>query len=177
MTEEERLLRRLGNGDERALEQVIACYTPYVSAVLWQTAGQALTGEDREEIACDVFVGLWWNAGGLDPEKGTLRAYIGRAARNQALKRLRDCRETTPLEELTLPDDGEGPEDRVVSGRVWDAVAALGELDCELFIRYYKYGESLRRIAAATGLGLSAVKSRLSRGRKKLKTMLMDTEE
>ena len=55
---------------------------------------------------------------------------------------------------------------------LWDAVAELGEEDLELFVRYYRYGESLREISHAMKLNLSTVKTRLSRGKKKLKQIL-----
>ena len=52
---------------------------------------------------------------------------------------------------------------------LWRAVAALGETDCEIFVRYYKHGEKIKDISAAMNLNISTVKTRLARGKKKLK--------
>ena len=51
----------------------------------------------------------------------------------------------------------------------------MEEPDRTLFLRYYYEEEPLHQIAPQLGLGLSAAKSRLARGRKRLKTQL--TEE
>lgn len=53
----------------------------------------------------------------------------------------------------------------------------LGEPDIEIFVRYYLYDEKLKEIAAATALNLSTVKTKLSRGKRKLKNMLLHAEE
>ena len=52
------------------------------------------------------------------------------------------------------------------------AVEALGEPDSALFLRHYWYGEKLGDAARALGLSTVAAKTRLSRGRKKLKDIL-----
>lgn len=54
---------------------------------------------------------------------------------------------------------------------------SLGEPDNEIFVRYYKFGEKLNDIAAATGVNLSTVKTKLSRGKTKLKKILSNAEE
>jgi RNA polymerase sigma-70 factor (ECF subfamily) len=175
MVDEAKLLRRLRDGAPGALERAIQLYTPYLSAVIFRAGGGGLPPEDQEELLADVFTALWRNAAQLDPEKGSVRVYLAAAARNGVYKRLRDRRETVSLE--ALAESGAEPAaadpDRL---SLWDAVAGLGEEDCELFVRFYRYGQSLREIAAATGLKLSAVKSRLSRGRQKLKQILSDAE-
>ena len=59
---------------------------------------------------------------------------------------------------------------------VWDAVMSLGEPDNEIFVRYYKFGEKIREIAKATGVNPSTVKTKLSRGKRKLKEILLHAE-
>lgn len=55
---------------------------------------------------------------------------------------------------------------------MWDAVMLLGEPDSEIFVRHYKYGEKHRETAQAVGMGVSAVKQRIARGKIKLKKIL-----
>ena len=171
MVDEAKLLRRLRAGDVRALEQAVTVYTPYLSTAIYRAVGGALSREDVEELLSDAFVCLWERAGGIDPEKGSLRSYLAAVARNGAYRRLRERRESVPLEEA-----GEVPAPPPEDLGVWDAVMSLGEPDAELFVRYYRYGQSVREIAAATGLKPGTVKSRLSRGRQKLKTILLNAE-
>ena len=88
MIEEKRLIRKLRQQDEQALETLIRTYTPYLSTVIYRAAGNGLTREDTEEIISDAFVSLWQNAERLDPEKGTIRSYLAGTVRNLAYKHL-----------------------------------------------------------------------------------------
>ena len=56
------------------------------------------------------------------------------------------------------------------------AVMSLGEPDNEIFVRYYIFGEKIREIAKATGVNPSTVKTKLSRGKRKLKEILLHAE-
>ena len=169
MAEEEKLLMRLKNGKRNAIDEAIAVYTPYLSTVLYNMLGNRLPKEDIEEILSDVFVTLWRNADTIDLEKGTLRAYL-------ALKKLNKQRDYTSLDEIELPDEAPIPEENTAESVVWDAVMSLGEPDNEIFVRYYKFGEKIREIAKATGVNPSTVKTKLSRGKRKLKEILLHAE-
>lgn len=77
------------------------------------------------------------------------------------------------LDEVDIPAE---PADGLSEKAVWDAVMSLGEPDSEIFIRFYKYGERIRDISRATGINMSTVKTKLSRGKDKLKRILSDAE-
>ena len=53
----------------------------------------------------------------------------------------------------------------------------LGEPDSEIFVRCYKFDEKIKDISKAMGLNISTVKTRLSRGKRKLRKMLSNAEE
>ena len=175
MAEEEKLLMRLKNRKRNAIDEAIEVYTPYLSTVLYNMLGNRLPKEDIEEILSDVFVTLWKNADTIDLEKGTLRAYLAAVARNFALKKLNKQRDYTSLDEIELPDEAPIPEENTTES-VWDAVMSLGEPDNEIFVRYYIFGEKIREIAKATGVNPSTVKTKLSRGKRKLKEILLHAE-
>ena len=177
MAEEEKLLMRLKNRKRNAIDEAIEVYTPYLSTVLYNMLGNRLPKEDIEEILSDVFVTLWKNADTIDLEKGTLRAYLAAVARNFALKKkLNKQRDYTSLDEIEFPDEAPIPEENTAESVVWDAVMSLGEPDNEIFVRYYKFGEKIREIAKATGVNPSTVKTKLSRGKRKLKEILLHAE-
>lgn len=176
MMEDEKLLCKLRQKQDKALEQAIKTYTPYLSTVLFRSAGSRLSVEDTEEIISDVFIVLWRNAEAIDLSKGTVRSYLAAVARNFAFKRLNSAQELVPLEEATLPEE-DTVDDRMFCHLLWQSVMELGEPDAELFVRYYKYNEKLKEIAQATGLHLSTIKTKLSRGKRKLKEMLQNQEE
>ena len=176
MADEKKLLLRLKNKDVKAVDEAIEIYTPYLSTVLYNMVGNRLSKEDVEEIVSDVFVVLWQNADYIDLEKGTVKSYLAVTARNFALKRLNKRKDCVCLDEVDLADDGFA-ENALNADFLWNAVMSLGELDNELFVRYYKFDEKLKGIAKETGLNISTVKTKLSRGKRKLKKILSNAEE
>lgn len=177
MVDEAELLQRLRNREQNAINEAIELYTPYLSTVLYHLAGATLPREDAEEIVADVFVILWKNAEYIDLQKGTLRSYLAAVARNAGIKRLKKRREHVPIDDIEVPDPGDFAKESSYHDFVWNAVMSLGEPDHEIFVRRYKFDEKLRDIAKAMGLNVSTVKTRLSRGKRKLRKILSDAEE
>ena len=175
MTNEDRLLLMLKRRKRGALEKTIDLYTPYVSVVVYNTAGAALMKEDIEEIVSDVFIALWKNAETLDFNKGNLRAYLAATARNMAKNRIRTVKEIEELNEniVSLSDEpAESAEEQEQRELLLSLIKELGEPDSEIFLRYYWYDEKISYISAVTGVKASTVKTKLKRGREKLKKML-----
>ena len=63
----------------------------------------------------------------------------------------------------------------IVSKLLGGAVDGLDEPERTLFFRYYYEGERLKTIAGELGLNLSTVKTKLARGRKRLREQLRET--
>ena len=177
MVNEAKLLRRLQKEAKNSIDEAIEIYTPYVSTVLYNMAGNALPKEDIEEIVSDVFVSLWRNAKNIDLNKGTIRSYLAASARNFALKRLNKRKEYTPIDDIELPDESDFANSSAESDYLWKAVMQLGEPDNEIFVRFYKYDERLIDISKTTGLKLSTVKTKISRGKQKLRKILSEAED
>ena len=175
MVNEKKLLMRLKNKERNSINEAIEIYTPYLSTVLYNMVGNRLPKEDIEEIVSDVFVTLWQNADYIDLRKGTIRSYIAAAARNFALKRLNKQTDYTCLDDVELSD--ERYKENSTDDAVWNAVMSLGEPDNEIFIRRYKFDEKLKDISKATGINISTIKTKLSRGKCKLKKILSNAEE
>ncbi len=76
-----------------------------------------------------------------------------------------------------LPDGGESPEEFVIRGELSDRIqAALGGLPVDqrvVVILHDIEGVTYEEISASTGMPLGTVKSRLSRGRARLRGLLM----
>ena len=68
-------------------------------------------------------------------------------------------------------------EENFHNNYVWETVMSLGEPDSEIFVRRYKFDEKIKDISKAMGLNISTVKTRLSRGKRKLRKMLSNAEE
>ena len=176
MIDEKKLLDGLRQKQNSAIEKAVEIYTPYISTVIFNMAGASLLKEDMEEIMADVFETLWKNADTIDLKKGTIRSYIAACARNGVLKKLNSRFTYESVENADII--GENTlDDEVMSKFLWQAVMELGEPDCEIFVRFYKYGEKLSYIAHIMGMKLSTVKTRLSRGKVRLKKILSCEEE
>ena len=53
-----------------ALNQTMDAFTSYLSTVVWNTMGPAVSVQDVEEVVSDVFLALWFHRDKIDPEQG-----------------------------------------------------------------------------------------------------------
>ncbi len=180
MDNEIRLLKNLQKGNRNSLEDIIRLYTPYVSAVIYNTIGHIAPREDVEEVIADTFLLLWQHADRIDAEKGCIRSYIGAIARNAAKNKLRFVRPHEALDENTVSRSA-NPQDTYLQNEdrqlLLDGITALGAPDSEIFLRYFYYGEKIRTIATVMQLNVSTVKSKLARGKEKLKAVITQKRE
>lgn len=173
MTEATALLR-LQHGREDALAWFIDKYTPYVCTVIRYVIGSSMTEEDVEETASDVFLALWTRADCVT--LATLRPWLGGVARNKAKQKLRQRGLALSLDEDLLAIEGADPEEALEQAErdrlVREAVLSMELTDREIFLRYYYHCQPVAIIARELRVPVSTVKSRLSRGRQKLREKL-----
>lgn len=176
---EETILRKMKARDPTGLEALMDRYLPYVSAIVWNILRDCMSPEDCEETASDVFLAAWEQADDLRP--GQVKAWLGAVARHKAKSRLRRRGQELPLVDDLLdlpgPDDPAGDLERAEErALVRRALFSLSPPDQEIFLRHYYYTQTVREVAAAMGLNESTVKTRLRRGRDKLKQLLTKEE-
>ncbi len=172
---EDIILRRLRSGDPAGLEALMTRYIPYVSTIVWNILRNCMSKEDAEEVVSDVFVAAWNQAD--DIQAGCVKAWLGAVARNKAKTKLRAAGQTLPLEEevLELPDEctpsaaAEQAEERKL---VQKALDQLEPTDREIFLRHYYYAQTVEEISQRMHLNPSTIKTKLRRGRLRLKTIL-----
>ena len=176
MTEEAILLQRLRANETGALEEIIADYSPYVFSVLSRRLGFFQTPEDLEELASDVFFSLWRHRNRL--RSTHLRGWLSRVAENTAKSFLRRQHLKTVSEEdcLSLPDHAaEALADRELRRQLLrQALSGLDQETRDIFQRYYYQDCTVDQIARTMNMNPSTVKSRLLRGRQKLKHTLTE---
>lgn len=167
-------LKELKAGSEEALGWLIEQYGPYVSAIIHNIIGDFMDMSDVEEVASDVFVALWENR----KKVYFLKGYLGTLARNMAKNKLRSMGRELSLEEDRLLIDpvsaADVVEQRELMGAVRRFVTGMEWPDREIFLRYYYYCQSQETIASEMDMNLSTVKTRLRRGRLRLKQQLTD---
>lgn len=172
--DENMALAALASGDEGALGWFIGRYTGYVSTIVNNMLLPRLSTADAEEIVCDVFLALWHGAGKIRP--GGVRGYLGGIARNKARDALRAHHVHLPLEDDVLSIPVPGPEEAVgeqeLRERTRRAVESMPEPDREIFLRHYYYMQCVADIALALDMNTNTVKTRLRRGRERLRKEL-----
>ena len=175
---EQILIERLKNQEERALEELVEAYESEVFRVVRQISKRLLPEEDVQEIANDAFYQVWRYAENLDSGKGSLRAYLITSVRNLTKNRLRTYKgsvfQVQDYDAVELPKLFERAEREERQRFVQEALNRLSEEEKEIFIRYYYFYQTTEEIGEALGLKKNRVKSKLKRGRKKLKGFLME---
>ena len=154
-------------------DHIAQLYDDYGDMVFRLAYSVLLNRADAEDAVQDMFIKII----GKVPEFGDRaqeKAWVSRVIVNQCKDQLRKrkLRLYTPLEEL-LEQTGEepsvpGPEESGGSG-VLQVVLSLGEKYREPLILHYFEGFSIEEVGSILGIGLSAVKMRLARGREMVK--------
>lgn len=174
--DEHRALKELKRKNENALIWFIDRYSAYVGTIIYNIIGSSLPGTDIEEISSDVFFTLWRNADKITP--GKVKAYLGGIARNKAKERTRKAGAALPLEGDLLLISSENPEhdfqEREQALFIQKAILAMPHPEREIFIRHYYYCQPVSLIAEELQINLSTVKTKLRRGREKLKEVLTE---
>lgn len=173
---EDVILRKIRAGDPDGLQALMDRYIGYVSAVCWNILRNCMSKEDAEEVVSDVFLAAWEQAERIQP--GKTKAWLGAVARNMAKNKLRAMGRELPLEEdiLDIPDENtpvNAAERKEEQRMVRKSIDQLGQPDREIFLRHYYYCQTVAQISQEMRLNESTVKTRLRRGRTRLRTILM----
>ena len=173
-----RALTQLQSGDQLALEWFIDRYGNYVGTIVNSVLQNCMSREDVEEVTADVFVTMWKCSKKLYPLN--LKGYLSRVARSLALRKFREQSQDLPLEEdiLMFEEDSliEKLDQAERDRRVREAVLSMEQPDQEIFLRHYYYCQSIAVIAEKMKMNPSTIKTRLRRGREKLRRHLAGLE-
>lgn len=169
---ERAVLRELKSGDTGALSEIIGFYTPYLYTIASNIMDPPLSREDVEETVSDAFVRLWEHRSEVMP--GKLKPWLAAVVRNCAKDVLRSHKLHVPLDddvlEIAVPD---GMEESVLREELTaiarEAVDSLGEPDSEIFKRHYFLYQKTDEIAAVLDMNAATVRTRLRRGRERLR--------
>lgn len=173
-SDDERLLRRIGHGDEDAMA---AFYREHGRAVLAQVL--LVTGERAvaEEVVQDTMLAVWRGAAAFRGESSA-RSWVISIARRQTRDRLRG-RRFQVVDDAHLaerPGAEPGPEvtalDRAELAEVRDAIGDLGPAHRELLGLVFGAGLSLPETAGVLEIPVGTVKSRLTAARAALSRIL-----
>ncbi len=130
---------------------------------------------DRDDIAQETFLAAYVHLGSYDPQRGKFVTWLLTIARNKCIDALQERR---PLVMEALPPkvDPRGPADRLLERELFaqfdHALAALPLEQKTAFILAEIGGLSHEEICQIEDVPLGTVKSRISRAREKLRSLL-----
>ncbi len=182
----EQLLDRARHGDVEAFAAVFEQFRP----LLHRVAGRLVGADDAEDVVMETYLKTWRAIPRFRGD-AALRTWLCAAARNCALDFLRRRRRN---EGRLVRDEGDAGEETPVLDRVADPHAQSADRIAERRDLQGQIAEALRRlspehrtaillrevdglsykeIAAATGVGIGTVMSRLFYGKNRLRKLLL----
>lgn len=179
------LLRRCQQGDDAALADLVRCFQDRVFRLAYRVSGDAAVAE---EAAADVFVKVWQRAGQWrgDSSAGT---WIYRIAVRTVLDHERNRHRWWRRWAAALPgfladprpdparQAAEREQQRNGALRLQEALARLPEADRVLVHLYYFENRKLADLEPLLGATRDALKMRLARARRRLRTLLGAPDE
>lgn len=168
------LVKRLCAGDDSALAEVFDRYGPLVLGLARRVTGNKATADD---VLQEVFTALWCHPERFDPERGTLRAYLGVLAHRRAVDAVRASvrRQTREqrVESLdSLAVSGDPAEATAIAESVRQAIQRLPEAQRRAIELAFWQGMTQHEVAHALGIPEGTVKSRLRLAQAKLRDWL-----
>ena len=173
---DEKIAEGIISRDERALDALIDKYGGLIKSIVTYHLHENYRGECMN----DILLSLWRNMDRYDPEKNSLKNWIGAVCKYKCIdyKRKYYNENFSELDErIPSPMSAESGIIRAeLEAEIDELLQSLPERDREIFRRRYIDGESVELISAETGMKSSAVYNRLSRGRRRLKNILIRSE-
>jgi RNA polymerase sigma-70 factor (ECF subfamily) len=166
--------------DRAAFARLFAYYAPRVKAYLVRLG---LDAAQAEEVSQDVMVAVWRKAASFDRTQASAATWIFRIARNRRIDVFRrEQRAQLDAHEPAFAPPAEAAPDHAAEAaereaQVRSAMAELPPDQRELVRRAFYEDLSHSEIAAATGVPLGTVKSRLRLAFAKLKLKLADMSD
>ncbi|MCB1388668.1 MAG: sigma-70 family RNA polymerase sigma factor [Rhodobacteraceae bacterium] len=150
------------HADEQAFAALFAHYAPRLKAFLMKSGA---TPAQAEDCAQDVMATVWRKAVQFDPARATVATWIFTIARNRRIDLLRRDRRPEPEDLPWGPEPEPEPAEVLAlqqdTKRLGEALAQLPDEQRALIERAYFGDLSHSEIAAATGLPLGTIKSRI----------------
>lgn len=165
MRGEAALARRMGEGDQQALEEFVDLYGARAHRLVRRHVAHEA---DAEDITQEVFLDLYRSIGGFRGES-SLATWVYRVTLNHCLRyreRQRPAGESYEEDTHATPDPGSDPArfvaQRELSAQVQGALGNLSTVQRDVVILHELHGLTYRECAGVLGVPVGTVKSRLA---------------
>jgi RNA polymerase sigma factor (sigma-70 family) len=168
---------RLIAGEEAALTEIYDQFASFVYGLALGVIGDTRAAED---VVQDVFVGIWERPDAFDPDRGSLRTWLGTLSHRRAVDHVRreEARRRRAVKEAsrsqTTPDVEEMAMALVTAERVRAALDTLPDDQRRAIQLAYFGGKTYRQVAEVLGIPEGTAKSRLRLGLRRIADALDD---
>jgi RNA polymerase sigma-70 factor, ECF subfamily len=174
------LIERTAAGDRESFARLFDGTSPYVNGLARRILGDR---EAAEEVVMEVYVQAWQQSGRYERSRGAPLSWLLNLTRSRAIDRLRarssrdrECEESLKEEPIDFAETADPAEHALIAERhrrVRDALARLSTDERRALELAYFGGFSHTEIAAALGLPLGTVKTRIRLGLLRLERLLV----
>ena len=139
--------------------------------------------DKQEECMNDIFFGIWNNIGSFDPKRSSFKSWAAGVARFQAIDYLRRYGkqlQQESWEEVELSAEDENLNrlvEREISRETRELLDCLKPKDREIFARIFIQDQDVETVSMEMGLPRAAVYNKISRGKKKLRSLAEGSRE
>lgn len=177
MNDDLRVIQKVLAGDVDAFRLLVERY----QGVLFSLVGNLVRDRgEGDDIVQETFLAAYLHLGAYDPRQSKFSTWLLTIARNKCLNRLKKRR---PLAMETLPPriDPRNPADGLMEAELFDqldrALAALPFEQRSAFVLSEIEGLSHEEICRIEAAPLGTIKSRISRAKEKLRSLIPRTSE
>ncbi|MGG5460679.1 sigma-70 family RNA polymerase sigma factor [Clostridium sp. B9] len=170
------IIKYIKKRKEDGLDMVIDKYLPIIKGVIRKYLFNIM--EYEEECLNDILLSIWNNINSFDESKNSFKNWVISVSKYRAIDYKRKyLKETENLEiDLNLIEDKNNVESNILKNElkedVYELLKNLKHKDREIFIKYYIEELELQSISKTMNIKESILYNRLSRGRKKLRSLM-----
>ncbi|MFF5997090.1 sigma-70 family RNA polymerase sigma factor [Lysinibacillus sp. KU-BSD001] len=172
---EKNVVEQLIVKNEKALFYIVEQYGGTIKAIIKKYLGSLEMIQD--ECLDDVLLLIWNNIMYYDENKNSLKNWIAAIAKHKSIDYQRQYKKFLLQQEFEdhMLVDFQSVEaqvmDNMLSSQTEQLLSSLKKEDQLLFIQHYGEQKSIEELSHAQGIHRSVLYNRLSRGRKKLRTV------
>lgn len=170
---DQELVRRVGSGDETAMQVLIRRKLPRLIALATRMLGD---GAEAEDVAQEAFVRIWRNAPLWRAGSARFDTWIHRVTLNLCYDRLRRRRDWVDYDLPEIVDPGQDSDVQHIedmSKRVEWALQRIAPRQREAIVLTYYQEMPNVEAAVAMKVSIEALESLLARGRRALRALLV----
>ncbi len=178
--DETNVIQELGKKNEKAMDYVIDKYVGLIYSIVRKSLYAFESGQ--EECVNDILMAIWQHSEAFDPQKNSFKNWIGAISQYKCIDYKRKYGPLLKEESLEGVEEFIGKEQapneleerlrrKELEEELEGLLSALSKEDQVLFRAYYIEDKSLEHLAEEKGVRLSALYNKLSRGRKKMKSL------